>query len=193
MKETAKTGFVLGSDGRVLVQLPADNQFGFVLADEESTWAGGIGSGFTTWKLVDQSQVSPDDVERLGWLIENAEAQSESVRFTYEVDGSLSLFGQDAAYAVCTVLEKRRAKDGKLTKEIFEAAAKLLNTDYETESEDGWTAESLAAAVKNCTFGRRISNGMACNHDNVSHATSSSWESVCADCGEVIDRVQANQ
>lgn len=110
MKNTAKAGFVLGNDGRVLVQLPADNQFGFVLADEESTWAGGIGSGLTTWTLVDQSQISGDDIERLAWLLENAEV-----------------------------------------------------------------------------------NGTECNHENISHATSSSWESVCADCGEVVDRVQTNQ
>lgn len=195
MKNTTKAGFVLGNDGRVLVQLPADNQFGFVLADEESTWAGGIGSGLTTWTLVDQSQISGDDIERLAWLLENAESQVGSVRFTYQVDGSLSLFGQDAAWAVCVVLEKRLAKDGKLTQEIFEAAAKFLNEDYETEVEDGWTAESLADAVKGCTFGRWDAevNGMACNHENISHATSSSWESVCADCGEVVDRVQTNQ
>jgi hypothetical protein len=28
------------------------------------------------------------------------------------------------------------------------------------------------------------SNG--CKHENISHATSSNWESVCADCGEVV-------
>ena len=25
-----------------------------------------------------------------------------------------------------------------------------------------------------------------CNHNNISHSTSSDWESVCADCGEVV-------
>jgi hypothetical protein len=25
-----------------------------------------------------------------------------------------------------------------------------------------------------------------CRHDNISHATSSDWESVCADCGQVV-------
>ena len=28
-----------------------------------------------------------------------------------------------------------------------------------------------------------------CNHENISQATSSSWESVCADCGEVLSSV----
>lgn len=31
-----------------------------------------------------------------------------------------------------------------------------------------------------------------CNHENISQATSSSWESVCADCGEVLTELETN-
>ena len=32
-----------------------------------------------------------------------------------------------------------------------------------------------------------------CNHENLSHATSSDWETVCADCGEVIAGITDEQ
>lgn len=65
------------------------------------------------------------------WTLKKLSLLPEPVRFTYEVDGKLSIAGQDAAYGVCT----------------------------------------------------------ACNHENISQATSSDWESVCADCGKVLDKV----
>lgn len=58
------------TDGeRFLVQLPDDNQWGFVLADDDQTWAGGFGSGMTTWRAVATSEVPEEDRERLEWLL----------------------------------------------------------------------------------------------------------------------------
>lgn len=192
--EKVKAGFVLGDNGRIFVQMPEDNQFGFVICDEESSWAGGVGSGLKSWVLLDPSdpRITDEDAERLGWILEDQSVSPDPVRFTYEVEGRLSIAGQDAAYGVCMALEKDQAKDGTLTKEVYEKAAKLLNEEYQEDyqKQGEWTAKSIEDQVKNCTFGRwdSATKGMSCNHENVSHATSSSWESVCADCGEIVDK-----
>lgn len=36
-----------------LVQLPADNEHGFVLADDDQTWPGGLGSGWANAAVVE--------------------------------------------------------------------------------------------------------------------------------------------
>ena len=53
-----------------LVQIPAENAWGFVLADEDQTWPGGFGSGMTTWRVASQDEVPQEVRERLGWLLE---------------------------------------------------------------------------------------------------------------------------
>lgn len=58
--------------GKVLVQLDDDNpynEFGFVLADDDQTWDGGMGSGMKQWEAVPESEVSEEDRERLGWML----------------------------------------------------------------------------------------------------------------------------
>lgn len=58
--------------GKVLVQLDDDNpynEFGFVLADDDQTWDGGMGSGIKQWAVVPESEVSEEDRERLGWML----------------------------------------------------------------------------------------------------------------------------
>jgi hypothetical protein len=62
-------GFVTDGD-RFLVQLPDENQFGFVLASDDVAWPGGFGSGMTSWKLVSADQVPAEDRERLEWLLD---------------------------------------------------------------------------------------------------------------------------
>lgn len=64
------TGYVTDGRGNYLVQLSADNQFGFVLADDDQTWPGGFGAGFAQWHAVDADAVPPEDRERLGWLLD---------------------------------------------------------------------------------------------------------------------------
>lgn len=60
------------TDGSLfLVQLPDDNKFGFVLADDDQTWDGGIGSGMKSpFRAVSPEDVPDDDRERLGWLLD---------------------------------------------------------------------------------------------------------------------------
>lgn len=64
------TSFVTDGSGRYLVQLPADNEHGFVLADDDQTWAGGLGSGWSEWTTAERADVPADVEERLGWLLD---------------------------------------------------------------------------------------------------------------------------
>jgi hypothetical protein len=72
MKTTVKAGFVLGSDGRIYVQVPADNQWGFSICDDDQSWAGGVGSGLQSWMLLanDDPRITEDDRERIGWMLD---------------------------------------------------------------------------------------------------------------------------
>lgn len=70
MKNPVQKTFV--TDGnRFLVQLPDDNQFGFVLADDDQTWDGGIGSGMKTFRAVSLENVPDEYLERLGWMLDD--------------------------------------------------------------------------------------------------------------------------
>ena len=70
----AQTGYVIGSDGKIYVQVRDDSQLGFFICDNEQSWAGGLGSGLTRWTLIanDDSRITDEDRERLGWVIEGA-------------------------------------------------------------------------------------------------------------------------
>ena len=60
------------TDGeRFLVQLPDNNPFGFVLADDDQTWDGGIGSGMKSFRAVSTEEVPDEDMERLGWMLDD--------------------------------------------------------------------------------------------------------------------------
>lgn len=67
----AQAGYVITNSGLVLVQLPDDNQHGFVLADEDQTWNGGFGVA-DEWELVpdDDARISDEDRRRLAWVLE---------------------------------------------------------------------------------------------------------------------------
>lgn len=59
------------TDGeRFLVQLPDDNQFGFVLADDDQTWEGGVGSGMKSFCAVSPENVPDEAMELLGWMLD---------------------------------------------------------------------------------------------------------------------------
>ncbi len=59
------------TDGeRFLVQLPDDNQFGFVLADDDQTWEGGVGSGMKSFRAVSPENVPDEAMELLGWMLD---------------------------------------------------------------------------------------------------------------------------
>jgi hypothetical protein len=67
-----KAGFVLGSDGRIYVQVPADNQWGFAICDDDQAWPGGFDSGLESWTLLpnEDSRITEDDRERIGWMLD---------------------------------------------------------------------------------------------------------------------------
>lgn len=64
--------FVTNGAGGYLVQIPSDNEHGFVLADDDQTWPGGLGCGWSEWTLVDRADVPPEVEERLGWLLDES-------------------------------------------------------------------------------------------------------------------------
>jgi hypothetical protein len=70
--ESVKSGYVVGSDGRIYVQIPDDSQFGFAICDDEQSWAGGVGSGLASWTLIpnDDSRIIDEVRERLGWILD---------------------------------------------------------------------------------------------------------------------------
>ena len=60
------------TDGKkYLIQVDADNEHGFYLTDGETDWAGGFGSGMTTWKAVDASSVPGEIRADMDWILEN--------------------------------------------------------------------------------------------------------------------------
>jgi hypothetical protein len=63
-------GFVRTPDGQYFVQLPADNGWGFVLADDDQTWDF---PPVREWELVPAEEVPAAERERLGWLLEGVE------------------------------------------------------------------------------------------------------------------------
>lgn len=73
MPESIPRGYVLTDLGQILVQLPAENQWGFVLADDDQTWPGGFGIA-RGWELLagDDPRITEADRERLSWLIEES-------------------------------------------------------------------------------------------------------------------------
>jgi hypothetical protein len=74
-EQPIKAGYVQTDLGQILAQLPADNQWGFVLADDDQTWPGGLGAA-TEWELLanDDPRITDADRERLSWLLEEIEA-----------------------------------------------------------------------------------------------------------------------
>ena len=65
---TKKT-YVRTSAGTFLVQLPADNQWGFDLTDGEQSWPGGLGVA-TNWEAVDAAEVPEEVRAELDWLFD---------------------------------------------------------------------------------------------------------------------------
>lgn len=77
MATTIEAGYVVTQDGTVYVQLPADNQWGFVIADDDQTWEGGFGLN-GSWELAAENdpRITDEDRERLSWLLDQADASA---------------------------------------------------------------------------------------------------------------------
>jgi hypothetical protein len=77
-----KAGYVKDTKGRYYVQLPDDNQWGFSICDDNQTWPGGFGllanHGVSTWHMVPEDEVPPEEQERLGWILDDFEQYGHS-------------------------------------------------------------------------------------------------------------------
>jgi hypothetical protein len=70
-------GYVRTRSGSILLQLPAANHWGFVLADDEQSWPGGF--GWESWEPIADSEVPEDIRQRLHGLLEEVrEAEAEN-------------------------------------------------------------------------------------------------------------------
>lgn len=63
-----KPAYIRTSEGNFLVQLPADNEWGFVLANEHQEWPGGLGAA-PNWEVVPDNQVPLETRERMDWML----------------------------------------------------------------------------------------------------------------------------
>lgn len=73
-QDQIKSGYVVTSDGTILVQVPDPNsRWGFCLADDDRSWDGGIGAA-SEWELLadDDPRITNADRERLAWILEDA-------------------------------------------------------------------------------------------------------------------------
>lgn len=57
----------------ILLQLPDDNQWGFVLADDDQSWPGGFGIA-SEWEALEDTdpRITHEDRERLQYLLDEA-------------------------------------------------------------------------------------------------------------------------
>lgn len=62
------TGYVITQNGTILIQRPADNQWGFELCDDDQVFPGGFGLGSWTLLADDDPLITPEVRERLSWL-----------------------------------------------------------------------------------------------------------------------------
>jgi hypothetical protein len=62
-------GYVRTRSGSILLQLPAANHWGFVLADDEQSWPGGF--GWESWEPIADSEVPEDIRQRLEPVLES--------------------------------------------------------------------------------------------------------------------------
>ncbi len=64
-------GYVLTDRGDILLQLPVDNACGFVLADENQLWPGGVGIA-CKWEALEDNdaRITPEMRKRLRWMVD---------------------------------------------------------------------------------------------------------------------------
>jgi hypothetical protein len=70
IEDDAPSGYVIVPSGAILLQVPAKNQWGFVLCDDEQSWPGGL--PFCSWGFLEpcDPRITPDVRERLGPVLE---------------------------------------------------------------------------------------------------------------------------
>lgn len=68
-----QSAYVRHSNGGYYVQHRDDNQHGFALSDDESSYPGGLGLGNGSWVIVRPEDVPIEEIERLGELADYAD------------------------------------------------------------------------------------------------------------------------
>jgi len=69
------TGYVLTESGSILLQLPDENQWGFTLCDDDSSWPGGFGIA-SDWEPLedDDPRITAMVHEALDFFLDDARA-----------------------------------------------------------------------------------------------------------------------
>lgn len=149
MTTAAQAGYVVGSDGKIYVQVRDDSQFGFSICDDEQSWAGGLGSGLTSWTLIasDDSRITDNDRDRLGWILDEQPINmpapvKQTISVQWEFMGRATQEHFDAAQAVADAMESCRSTE--ITRDIIESACDRLG--------QGWDYSAVLAMIKNCSF-----------------------------------------
>ena len=145
MPTTTKAGYVIGSDEKIYVQVPANNQHGFSICDEDQSWEGGIGSGLQAWTLLanDDPRITQSDRERLGWILDqHADETDGEFSITWEFMGRASQQQFDVAQAVADAMVALGS--AVVTSEVVNMACDSLG--------DGWDPPSVYASIQNCSF-----------------------------------------
>jgi hypothetical protein len=139
-------GFVLGSDGRIYVQVPADNQWGFSICDDDQSWPGGFSSGLESWTLLanDDQRITEDDRERVGWILDELDIADPDCPLivTWEFMGPASQQKFDVAQAVADAMVAMESP--VVTPGVVNRACEQLG--------NGWDADSVYSAIENCSF-----------------------------------------
>jgi len=75
MEMTMHIGYVITSTGKVLMQIPSNNQWGFSIQDDDQTWPGGCGIG--EWGVLEDTdpRITDADRERLQWILDEVAAR----------------------------------------------------------------------------------------------------------------------
>jgi hypothetical protein len=139
-----KAGYVLGSDGKIYVQIPTEDHFKFAICDEDQSWQGSF-IPFKTWTLLanDDPRISESDRERLGRMLdEHNDETDEDFSISWEFMGRASNNGFQAAEAVSIAMQE--LKVDRVTKDVLHTAAATLGGT--------WDVESVEACIKNCSF-----------------------------------------
>lgn len=145
MTTTTKSGYVIGSDEKIYVQVPAKNQHGFSICDEDQSWEGGIGSGLKSWTLLgsDDARITQTDRERLGWILDqHADETDGEFSITWEFIGRASQQHFDVAQAVADAMVAMESP--VVTPKVVKRACEQLG--------DGWDPSSVYAYIENCSF-----------------------------------------
>ena len=92
------TGYVQDVYGDIYVQMPADNQWGFSIYDDDQTFPGGFGIG--EWSAVSEDVVSDADKERLSWILDSPNDASDATANVRILNNRRSRIGLDARCSI---------------------------------------------------------------------------------------------